>query len=43
MYPKVKSVRRADRSYEYLELVEGHREGDRVRQHVVATSAALMS
>src|SRR5260370_1021957 len=35
MYPKVKTVRRGDRSYEYLELVEGRREGGRVRQHVV--------
>jgi uncharacterized protein DUF4277/DDE family transposase len=41
MYPKVKTVRRGGRSYEYLELVEGRREGTRVRQHVVATLGRL--
>jgi hypothetical protein len=41
MYPKVKTVRRSGRSYEYLELVEGHREGSRVRQHVVANLGRL--
>src|SRR5258708_21312551 len=41
MYPKEKSVRRGDRSYEYLELVEGRREGGRVRQHVVANLGRL--
>ena len=41
MYPKVKTVRRGGRSYEYLELVEGHREGSRVRQHVVANLGRL--
>jgi hypothetical protein len=41
MYPKVKTVRRGGRSYEYLELVEGRREGGRVRQHVVATLGRL--
>jgi hypothetical protein len=41
MYPKVKTVRRGGRSYEYLELVEGRREGARVRQHVVATLGRL--
>src|SRR5258707_8544267 len=41
MYPKVKTVRRGDRSYEYLELVEGRREGGRVRQHVVANLGRL--
>ena len=41
MYPKVKTVRRGGRSYEYLELVEGHREGTRVRQHVVANLGRL--
>lgn len=37
MYPRVKRVRRGDRTYEYLQLVEGRRDGDKVRQHVVAT------
>src|SRR6266851_2763891 len=41
MYPKVKTVRRGGRSYEYLELVEGRREGTRVRQHVVANLGRL--
>src|SRR6266702_4204402 len=41
MYPKVKTVRRGGRSYEYLELVEGRREGGRVRQHVVANLGRL--
>lgn len=41
MYPKVKTVRRGGRSYEYLELVEGRREGTKVRQHVVATLGRL--
>ena len=41
MYPKVKTVRRGGRSYEYLELVEGRREGARVRQHVVANLGRL--
>src|SRR5260370_23329287 len=41
MYPKVKTVRRGGRSYEYLELVEGRREGARVRQHVVANLRRL--
>src|SRR5487761_1412813 len=41
MYAKVKTVRRGGRSYEYLELVEGRREGTRVRQHVVANLARL--
>jgi hypothetical protein len=41
MYPKVKTVRRGGRSYEYLELVEGRREGNRVRQHVVANLGRL--
>lgn len=41
MYPRVKTVRRGGRSYEYLELVEGHREGSRVRQHVVANLGRL--
>jgi hypothetical protein len=41
MYPKVKTVRRGGRSYEYLELVEGQRVGARVRQHVVANLGRL--
>ena len=41
MYPKVKTVRRGGRSYEYLELVRGRREGGRVRQHVVANLGRL--
>src|SRR6266700_837949 len=41
MYPKVKTVRRGGRNYEYLELVEGRREGTRVRQHVVANLGRL--
>ncbi len=41
MYPKVKTVRRGGRNYEYLELVEGRREGGRVRQHVVANLGRL--
>jgi hypothetical protein len=41
MYPKVKTVRRGGRSYEYLELVEGRREGAQVRQHVVANLGRL--
>src|SRR5260370_16787762 len=41
MYPKVKTVRGGGRNYEYLELVEGRREGTRVRQHVVANLGRL--
>lgn len=41
MYPRVKRVRKGDRVYEYLQLVEGRREGKRVRQHVVATVGRL--
>jgi hypothetical protein len=41
MYPKVKTVRRGGRSYQYLELVEGRREGAQVRQHVVANLGRL--
>src|SRR6266511_613144 len=36
-FPRVKRVRSGDRVYEYLQLVEGRREGGRVRQRVVAT------
>jgi hypothetical protein len=41
MYPKVKRVRRGERTYEYLELVEGHRVAGQVRQRVVATLGRL--
>ncbi len=41
MYPRIKRVRRGDRVHEYLQLVEGRREGTRVRQHVVATLGRL--
>src|SRR5260370_17157694 len=41
MYPTVKTVRRGGRSYQYLDLVEGRREGGRVRQHVVASLGRL--
>ncbi len=41
MYAKVKRVRRGGRTYEYLELVEGQREGTRVRQRVVANLGRL--
>src|SRR6266516_1818039 len=41
MYPKVKTVRRGGRSDEYLELVEGRREGGCVRQRVVANLGRL--
>jgi hypothetical protein len=37
MFPRVKRVRRGERTYEYLQLVEGSREGARVRQRVVVT------
>jgi hypothetical protein len=37
MYPRVKRVRRGERVYEYLQLVEGRREAGGVRQRVVAT------
>lgn len=37
MYPRVKRVRRGEHEYEYLQLVEGHRENGKVRQRVVAT------
>jgi hypothetical protein len=37
MYPRVKRVRRGERTYEYLQLVEGRRQGGKVRQRVVAT------
>jgi hypothetical protein len=37
MYPRVKRVQRGEHTYEYLQLVEGRREGGKVRQRVVAT------
>lgn len=37
MYPRVKRVRKGERTYDYLQLVEGHREDGKVRQRVVAT------
>lgn len=37
MYPRVKRVHRHGRTYEYLQVVEGRREGGRVAQRVVAT------
>jgi hypothetical protein len=41
MYPRVKRVRRGDRVYEYVQLVEGRRVGGKVRQRVVATLGRL--
>ena len=41
MYPRVKRVRRGDQVYEYVQLVEGRREGGKVRQRVVATLGRL--
>jgi transposase len=41
MYPRVKRVMRGGRLYEYVQLVEGAREGARVRQRVVATLGRL--
>jgi transposase len=41
MYPRIKRVRRGDQVYEYLQLVEGRREGGKVRQRVVATLGRL--
>lgn len=41
MYPRVKRVRRGDQVHEYLQLVEGRREGGKVRQRVVATLGRL--
>jgi hypothetical protein len=37
MFPRIKRVRRGERIHEYVQLVEGRREGDKVRQRVVAT------
>jgi transposase len=41
MYPRVKRVRRGDQVHEYVQLVEGYREGGKVRQRVVATLGRL--
>lgn len=41
MYPRVKRVRRGDRVHEYVQLVEGHRHGGKVRQRVVVTFGRL--
>ncbi len=41
MYPRVKRVRRGDQVHEYVQLVEGHRHGGKVRQRVVATLGRL--
>lgn len=41
MYPRVKRVQRGDKAYQYLQLVEGRREGGKVRQKVVATLGRL--
>jgi transposase len=41
MYPRVKSVRRGDQVHQYVQLVEGRREGGKVRQRVVATLGRL--
>ena len=41
MYPRVKRVRRGDRVYEYVQLVEGRRVDGKVRQRVVATLGRL--
>ena len=41
MYPRVKRVRRGEQVHEYVQLVEGRREGGKVRQRVVATLGRL--
>ncbi len=41
MYPRVKRVRRGSQVHEYVQLVEGWREGGKVRQRVVATLGRL--
>jgi Domain of unknown function (DUF4277) len=41
MYPRVKRVRRGDQVHEYVQLVEGHRHGGKVRQRVVVTLGRL--
>src|ERR1700694_5478224 len=41
MYPRIKRVRRGERVFEYVQLVEGHREGGKTRQRVVAPQGRL--
>jgi len=41
MYARVKNVRRGDQVHQYVQLVEGRREGGKVRQRVVATLGRL--
>src|SRR5208283_4344167 len=41
MYTRVKRVRRGEQVHVYVQLVEGHREGGKVRQRVVATLGRL--
>ncbi len=41
MYPRIKRVRRGEQVHEYVQLVEGRREGGKVRQRVVATLGRL--
>ncbi|MGC8628154.1 MAG: IS1634 family transposase [Acidimicrobiales bacterium] len=41
MYARVKRARRGEQVHEYVQLVEGHREGGKVRQRVVATLGRL--
>ena len=41
MYPRVKKVRRGNQVHQYVQLVEGRREGGKVRQRVVATLGRL--
>lgn len=37
MFTRIKSVRSGGRTYQYLQLLKSHREGDKVRQTVVAS------
>ena len=41
MYPRVKSIRKGGQVYQYVQMVEGSREGGRVRQRVVANLGRL--
>ena len=41
MYPRVKRVQKGGQVYEYVQMVEGSREGGRVRQRVVANLGRL--
>lgn len=41
MYPRVKTVRKGEQVHQYVQLVEGRREGGKVRQRVVATLGRL--